>query len=174
MRSHYCGQVNENHTDQTLEVSGWVHRRRDHGGVIFIDLRDREGLLQVVFHPDAAEIFALAERVRGEIEVYFGGPVDPGRGFLLHSTDVLLKDSVVVDNKVALTAQPDMLRAIARGEGPAQSIFTLGYSGWGPGQLESELARDTWFVTPADMSLVFAANPTKSWERAAARRSLDL
>ncbi len=112
--------------------------------------------------------------VRGEIEVNFGGPVDPGRGFLLHSTDVLLKDSVVVDNKVALTAQPDMLRAIARGEGPAQSIFTLGYSGWGPGQLESELARDTWFVIPADMSLVFAANPTKSWERAAARRSLDL
>jgi putative transcriptional regulator len=67
-----------------------------------------------------------------------------------------------------------MLRAIARGEGPAQSIFTLGYSGWGPGQLESELARDAWFVIPADMSLVFAANPTKSWERAAARRSLDL
>jgi putative transcriptional regulator len=85
-----------------------------------------------------------------------------------------LKDSVVVDNKVALTAQPDMLRAIARGEGPARSIFTLGYSGWGPGQLESELARDAWFVIPADMSLVFAANPAKSWERAAARRSLDL
>lgn len=112
--------------------------------------------------------------VRGEIEVYFGGPVDPGRGFLLHSTDVLFKDSVVVDKKVALTAQPDMLHAIARGEGPAQSIFTLGYTGWGPGQLESELARDAWFVIPADMSLVFAADPAKSWERAAARRSLEL
>ncbi|MCH8959693.1 MAG: aspartate--tRNA ligase, partial [Proteobacteria bacterium] len=75
MRSHYCGQVNENHTDQTLEVSGWVHRRRDHGGVIFIDLRDREGLLQVVFHPDAAEIFALAERVRGEYVLHVKGRV---------------------------------------------------------------------------------------------------
>ncbi|GBF30269.1 aspartate--tRNA(Asp/Asn) ligase [bacterium MnTg04] len=75
MRSHYCGQVNENHIDQTLEVSGWVHRRRDHGGVIFIDLRDREGLLQVVFHPDAPEIFALAERVRGEYVLHVKGRV---------------------------------------------------------------------------------------------------
>ncbi len=112
--------------------------------------------------------------VSGEIDVYFGGPVDPGRGFLLHSTDVLLKDSILVDGRVALTAQPKMLRAVARGEGPAQSVFALGYSGWGPGQLESELARDTWFVLPADMSLVFAANPAQSWDRAAARRSLDL
>ncbi len=75
MRSHYCGQVNESHIDQTLEVSGWVHRRRDHGGVIFIDVRDREGLLQVVFHPDAPEIFALAERVRGEYVLHVKGRV---------------------------------------------------------------------------------------------------
>ncbi len=115
-----------------------------------------------------------AEGVLGEIQVYFGGPVDPGRGFLLHSTDVLLKDSVRVDARVAMTGQPEMLRAIARGEGPAQSVFTLGYSGWGPGQLESELAKDAWFVIPADMSLVFASDPADSWERAAARRSFDL
>ncbi|MDH3266152.1 MAG: aspartate--tRNA ligase [Gammaproteobacteria bacterium] len=66
MRSHYCGQVNESLIGQDVEVCGWVHRRRDHGGVIFIDLRDREGLLQVVFDPDRAEIFAEAERIRGE------------------------------------------------------------------------------------------------------------
>ncbi len=75
MRSHYCGQVNESHIEQTLEVSGWVHRRRDHGGVIFIDLRDREGLLQVVFHPDTPEIFALAEDVRGEYVLHVKGRV---------------------------------------------------------------------------------------------------
>lgn len=66
MRSHYCGQVDESLIDQEVAVCGWVHRRRDHGGVIFIDLRDREGLLQVVFDPDRAEIFAAAERIRGE------------------------------------------------------------------------------------------------------------
>ena len=66
MRSHYCGQVDETLIGQEVEVCGWVHRRRDHGGVIFVDLRDREGLLQVVFDPDRAEIFAEAERIRSE------------------------------------------------------------------------------------------------------------
>jgi len=66
MRSHYCGQINEDHIGGEISVCGWVHRRRDHGGVIFVDLRDREGLLQVVFDPDRAEIFAEAERIRGE------------------------------------------------------------------------------------------------------------
>jgi aspartyl-tRNA synthetase len=66
MRSHYCGQVNESHIGQSLTVAGWVHRRRDHGGVIFVDLRDRDGLLQLVFDPDAAAVFAEAERVRSE------------------------------------------------------------------------------------------------------------
>jgi aspartyl-tRNA synthetase len=66
MRSHYCGQVDESLIGETISVTGWVHRRRDHGGVIFIDLRDREGLLQVVFDPDTPEIFAEAERIRSE------------------------------------------------------------------------------------------------------------
>ncbi len=66
MRSHYCGQVDQSLIGKEISVCGWVHRRRDHGGVIFIDLRDREGLLQVVFDPDRAEIFAAAERIRGE------------------------------------------------------------------------------------------------------------
>jgi len=66
MRSHYCGQVNESLIGEEISVCGWVHRRRDHGGVIFVDLRDREGLLQVVFDPDHPEIFAEAERIRSE------------------------------------------------------------------------------------------------------------
>ena len=77
MRSHYCGQVNESHIGQEIEVCGWVHRRRDHGGVIFIDLRDREGLLQVVFDPDRPEIFAEAERIRGEYVLAIKGLVRP-------------------------------------------------------------------------------------------------
>ena len=75
MRSHYCGQVNESLIGQTIDVAGWVHRRRDHGGVIFVDLRDREGLLQVVFDPDAKAIFADAERLRGEFCLHVRGLV---------------------------------------------------------------------------------------------------
>jgi aspartyl-tRNA synthetase len=75
MRSHYCGQVDEKLIGQTVEVAGWVHRRRDHGGIIFVDLRDREGLLQVVFDPDAAEVFREAERLRNEFVIRVKGQV---------------------------------------------------------------------------------------------------
>ncbi len=73
--SHYCGQVNEDHLGQEIELCGWVHRRRDHGGVIFIDLRDREGLVQVVVDPDTVEAFATAERVRSEFVLKIRGLV---------------------------------------------------------------------------------------------------
>jgi aspartyl-tRNA synthetase len=75
MRSHYCGQVNEQLLGQEVTVAGWVHRRRDHGGVIFVDLRDREGLVQIVFDPDAREVFREAERLRNEFVVRVTGKV---------------------------------------------------------------------------------------------------
>jgi aspartyl-tRNA synthetase len=77
MRSHYCGQINSSHNGQEVELCGWVHRRRDHGGVIFIDLRDREGLVQVVYDPDLPEMFALAEQVRNEFVLRIKGRVRP-------------------------------------------------------------------------------------------------
>lgn len=134
------------------------------GEVPFTDLFERLGI-------DAED---AAGGVAGGIEVYYGGPVDPGRGFLLHSSDVLLDDSIRIDERMAMTSRPEILTAIARGEGPTQALFTLGYAGWAPGQLESELARDVWFVIPADASLVFATDPAASWRRAAQQRSLDL
>ena len=75
MRTHYCGQVGASSISQTVTVAGWAHRRRDHGGVIFVDLRDREGLLQIVFNPDAANVFAKAERVRNEYVLEVTGVV---------------------------------------------------------------------------------------------------
>ncbi len=75
MRSHYCGHLNVSHLEQTVELCGWVHHRRDHGGVIFIDLRDREGRVQVVFDPDTPEPFAMAERVRSEYVLRVRGQV---------------------------------------------------------------------------------------------------
>jgi len=77
MRSHYCGELNGGHTGEEIRLCGWVHRRRDHGGVIFVDLRDREGLVQVVFDPDRPEIFRLAERIRSEYVLYVRGRIRP-------------------------------------------------------------------------------------------------
>ena len=87
MRTHYCGQVTEKLIDQDISVCGWVNRRRDHGGVIFIDLRDRDGILQIVFDPDRAEMFSLAEQIRneyvlkveGRVRVRPEGTINPGR-----------------------------------------------------------------------------------------------
>ena len=75
MRSHYCGELNESHLDQTVLLYGWVHRRRDHGGVIFLDVRDREGIAQVVYDPDTVESFAIAEDVRNEFVIKIVGRV---------------------------------------------------------------------------------------------------
>ena len=75
MRTHYCGELNSGHIDQEIELCGWVHRRRDHGGVIFLDLRDRAGLAQIVFDPDRAESFAIADSVRNEFVIKITGKV---------------------------------------------------------------------------------------------------
>ena len=75
MRSHYCGQLNETLVDQTVTVCGWVHRRRDHGGVIFLDMRDRDGIAQFVVDPDTAEAFANADRARSEYVLRITGRV---------------------------------------------------------------------------------------------------
>ena len=75
MRTHYCGHVNQTLAGRDISVAGWVHRRRDHGGVIFVDLRDREGLLQVVFDPDRPEVFGEAERLRNEFVIRVAGRV---------------------------------------------------------------------------------------------------
>ena len=115
-----------------------------------------------------------APEVAGEIEVYYGGPVEPERGFLLHSAEVVMDGSIVVGDGVAMTAEVEMMRKLARGEGPERSLFAFGYAGWAPRQLESEFDRDDWFSIPFDPGLVFADDPARSWARATARRSLDL
>ena len=75
MRTHYCGELNSSHIDQEIELCGWVHRRRDHGGVIFLDLRDRTGLAQIVFDPDRAEPFSIADLIRNEFVIKITGKV---------------------------------------------------------------------------------------------------
>ncbi len=168
---------------QLLVASEKMGDPRFDQAVIYMVEHDGQGAMGLIVNVPMGEVpyTALFDRLGmeskdmdGGINVYYGGPVDPGRGFLLHSTDVLIDGSYKVSGEVALTSQPDMLNELAHGKGPAQNLFALGYAGWGPGQLESELARDAWFVVPADMSLVFSKNPSRSWLRAAARRGLDL
>jgi putative transcriptional regulator len=103
-----------------------------------------------------------------------GGPVETGRGFVLHSADFFVEDSTLpIDDGVCLTATIDILRAIARGEGPEQAVLALGYAGWGAGQLESEIQANGWLHCGGDHGLIFDDALDTKYERALARIGID-
>jgi putative transcriptional regulator len=106
--------------------------------------------------------------------VHFGGPVEPGRGFVLHTTDYREEASLVVGDGMAVTATLDILRAIGRGEGPRRNLLALGYAGWAPGQLDAEMQANGWLSVPADSDLVFDDNFEIKWQRALAKLGIDL
>ena len=101
-----------------------------------------------------------------EIRVHFGGPVESGRGFVLHSGEYAQDSTLQVDKKVALTATIDILKDMAVGLGPQQSLMALGYAGWGPGQLDTEIQSNGWLHVEADSGLVFDQDLDSKWERA--------
>lgn len=151
--------------------------------VIYMIEHDREGALGLVVNRPLgmAPISELLERMgleteseEGEIAVHLGGPVERGRAFVLHSAEVMAEDSRAVDADVAVSSRPAILRLIGQGAGPKHSIFVFGYAGWGPGQLDGELARADWFVIPAELKLVFAPDPAQSWREAVKRRAVEL
>lgn len=105
--------------------------------------------------------------------IHFGGPVESGRGFVLHSADYVQETTLVVDGDIALTATVDILKAIAEGSGPSRSLLALGYAGWGPGQLDSEIKANGWLQVVPDDDLVFGPEFDSKWERAIAKLGID-
>jgi putative transcriptional regulator len=114
-----------------------------------------------------------ATRLRDPIFVHFGGPVETGRGFVLHSPDYQQDGTLVVNERIALTATVDILKAIADGGGPRRHLLALGYAGWGPGQLDSEIRANGWLHVDADDDLVFGADLERKWEKAMAKIGVD-
>ena len=109
-----------------------------------------------------------------EMDVHVGGPVETGRGFVLHSSDYHADESTLaIDGGVSLTATIDILKAIAAGKGPDRAILALGYAGWGAGQLESEIAANGWLHCPADLDLLFDRNVEDKYERAMTKIGID-
>jgi putative transcriptional regulator len=108
-----------------------------------------------------------------EIRIHFGGPVEQGRGFVLHSSDYLQSGSLQVDDQVALTATLDILKEMAAGGGPRKSLLALGYAGWGPGQLDAEIQANGWLSVSSDEALVFDADLDHKWERAIGKIGID-
>ncbi len=108
-----------------------------------------------------------------QMPLHTGGPVEPGRGFVLHSPDFHLETTVRIDEQVSLTATLEILRAIATGRGPERAMLALGYSGWASGQLEEEIAANGWLTSPADATLVFDRGDDTKYERALRNLGID-
>ena len=140
--------------------------------VIFVCAHSAEGAMGVVLNRPATDlslpdllvqldILPEAERIRlpsevGRMQVLMGGPVETSRGFVLHSPDFHIEQSTLpIDDSICLTATIDILRAIARGQGPRNAVLALGYAGWSAGQLESEIQANGWLNCPADAELIF-------------------
>ena len=111
---------------------------------------------------------------KGEIMVHYGGPVGRDQGFVLHSDEMILTSSAKVKDGIAMTADAKMIQAMAQGKGPRQALLIMGYAGWAPGQLESELRANSWFSVGADKSLVFGNDAEKKWRQAMDKRPISL
>ena len=108
------------------------------------------------------------------VDVHVGGPVETGRGFVLHSADYFVADSTLsIDGEVSLTATVDILKAIASGKGPSRAMLALGYAGWRPGQLEDEIQANGWLHCPCDLDLLFDRNVDQKYERALSKIGVD-
>jgi putative transcriptional regulator len=111
----------------------------------------------------------------GGVQVLKGGPVDTQRGFVLHSADFFIENSTLpIDEGICLTATLDILKAIARGEGPSSAILALGYAGWAPGQLEHEINQNGWLHCAADSELIFGPDSDSKYAKAMRKLGIDL
>lgn len=153
------------------------------GTVILMVRHDRSGALGIVINRPAEER-ALADVLKavgaddpeasGSARLFAGGPVQQELGFVVHSADYRRGDTIDVDGKIAVTANREILRDIAHGKGPQKSLIAFGYAGWGPGQLEGEMARQDWFTARADLGLVFDVERSRLWDEAMTRRTREL
>ena len=135
-------------------------------GITFPELLER---LNIV--PEGQRISLPPSIAR--MHVQFGGPVETGRGFVLHTADYRDDATLNVGDTVGLTATLDILRDIAAGHGPKRSLLALGYAGWGPGQLDSEIQSNAWLCVPADDELIFDDKLTDKWERSIGKIGVD-
>jgi putative transcriptional regulator len=158
--------------------------------VIFICAHSAEGAMGIVLNRPAADlslpdllvqldIVPEAERIRlptevGKMQVLMGGPVETSRGFVLHSPDFHIDQSTLpIDDSICLTATIDILRAIARGQGPRNAVLALGYAGWSAGQLESEIQANGWLNCPADTELIFNSATDTRYQLALRKIGID-
>ncbi len=150
--------------------------------VIYMCAHSADGAMGLVVNRVASEIDfpellnqleIETDGIKNSIPVLTGGPVETGRGFVLHSMDYSQDSTLKVTDEVGLTATVDILRAIAEGEGPAKSLLTLGYAGWSSGQLDNEIQANGWLNVSSDTSILFDEDLNRKWDRAVRKVGID-
>ena len=170
----------------------WVMEAKARGAtVIHVDPRFTRTVIYVCAHNEEGAMGIVVNRLIGSISfqdlmeqleldpdripearmpsIHFGGPVETGRGFVLHTTDYLVPDSMQLSESLALTATVDILRDISEGAGPDRRLLALGYAGWGPGQLDDELQDNAWLSVDSDPEILFDKVLDDKWDRALAK-----
>src|SRR5471030_906855 len=159
--------------------------------VIYVCAHSTEGAMGIIVNQPAAnikfpdllvqlEVIPDAERIQlptqaEDVKVLKGGPVETGRGFVLHSADFFIENSTLpIDEGICLTATLDILKAIARGNGPHSALLALGYAGWAPGQLETEIQENGWLHCSADKELIFGTDTDAKYDKALRKLGIDL
>lgn len=165
-----------------LAMPGMMDPRFDRT-VIYVCSYTEEGAMGLVVNRylNSLTFSELLEQLDIEVEepvsdipVHAGGPVETGRGFVLHSTDYIQDSSLVVSESIALTATVDILKAIAEGRGPRYRLLALGYAGWSPGQIDQEIQNNGWLTCPANEQLIFETSPDDMWPRAMSMMGIDV
>lgn len=175
--------------DQFLIAMPGMRDDRFARSVIYVCAHSEEGAMGIIINqsqamrfPDLLVQLGIVDEkqairlpaVARDLLVRNGGPVDRSRGFVLHSDDYMVESSLPVSEDICLTATVDILRAISSGTGPRHALMALGYSGWGAGQLEQEIADNGWLTCPADPDLLFDADIERKYDRVLAALGVDL
>lgn len=151
--------------------------------VIYMCAHNESGAMGVIVNSAIdtvaiSEVYEQLEIGGGEMgkdfPVHFGGPVEANRGFVLHSTDYASPDSVIESDGIAVTASIGILQELGKGAGPERGMLILGYAGWSPGQLESEIESGSWMVVPASPKLVFDTDNDLKWHLAMSTLGIDI
>jgi putative transcriptional regulator len=175
---------------QLLIAMPLMSDRRFARSVVYVCAHSKDGAMGLIINqraphisfPDLLERLGIVPSDTGDglsneklsMSIHVGGPVETGRGFVLHSSDYFADDSTLpIEDGVCLTATIDILKAIAAGKGPNKAMLALGYAGWSPGQLESEIQANGWLNCPADLGLIFNPDVESKYTRAFAKIGID-
>ena len=150
--------------------------------VIYICAHSSEGTMGIIInkkidydlYPDLLEQLGI-DKPLGSKKLYirYGGPVETGRGFVLHSDEVIQKETLSIGKGVALTSTAEFFEDLSKGKGPENSIFALGYAGWGPGQIEKEILANSWMTLSADSKFLFDEEVSNKWSKAYSLLGID-